>query len=105
LCPTLFAARSEVLSPEEEAFMEEGWEEDELLNRVAQYSAYVDGYEASSVKSAAAGVEKARAVRDEAQAKLAKLRAITKKLEALAAKFDERAVAQAATAQRQQQMQ
>lgn len=89
---TFAAARHEVLSPEEEEFLEMGYEEGILLSTVVQYQGYIDDY--SKIKgtdpNVEEGLEKAKAVRDDAQAKLDTLRGINAKLEALAARFDQK---------------
>lgn len=96
---TFAAARAEVLSPEEEAFLEEGHEEEELLATIAQYQNYVESYADVKNKDAAAGLEKALEVRDAAVAKLKKLREVNGKLEALSAKWDAASLAKASAGQ------
>lgn len=89
---TFAAAKHEALSAEEEEFLEQGYEEAQLMETVAQYQRYIDDY--SKIRHADAnvkdGLERAAAVRDDARSKLEKLRAIESKLEKLAAKFDEK---------------
>lgn len=95
---TFEAAVSAALTPEEEAFLDEGHDEDALLTTIGRYQRIADEYAGVPNKTAAEGAAKAKEIVADASAKLAKLRAITAKLEALEAEFDARAVAAAASA-------
>lgn len=89
---TFAAARHEVLTADEEEFLELGYEESVLLNTMAQYQMYIDDY--SKIRGTDSnieeGLEKAQAIRDDAEKKLLKLRDINKKLEQLASRFDQK---------------
>lgn len=101
---TFAAARTEVLSAEDEAFLSSAPSEDGLLGTIAQYQDYIDSY--ATVKAAAVqeAVEEATRVRDAAIADLERVRALTKRLEALEAKFDARAYEEAAAFQKRANM-